>query len=48
MRANMHIVANLYQVIELDTSGDDGIAQRAAVYTGIGTNFDIIAYQYAP
>ena len=35
-------MANLDQVIEFDTVFNHGVLQRAAVDTGIGTNFNII------
>ena len=38
-----HVVANLYQIVELDTVFEHRVLQGAAVDAGIGANFDIIA-----
>ena len=43
MRANLDVMANLDQVVELDTIGDQRILQRATVDASVGTNFDVMA-----
>jgi hypothetical protein len=43
VRANMHVVADLYQVVEFDAVLDHSVIQRATVNAGIGTNLNIIA-----
>lgn len=43
MRTDMHVVSNLYQVVELDAVFNHGVLQRAPVNAGVGTNFNIIA-----
>ena len=41
--ANVDVVANLNQVVELDAIFNDGVLQSTSVDAGIGTNFNIIA-----
>ena len=43
VRANMHVVANLYQIVEFDAVLDHSVIQRATVNAGIGADFDIMA-----
>src|SRR6218665_1007092 len=41
--ADAHVVADLYQVVELDAVFDHGVLQRAAVYAGVGADLYIVA-----
>src|ERR1035437_8791952 len=41
--ANMHVMADLDQVVELDPIFNHGVLERAPVDAGIGANLDIIA-----
>ena len=43
VRTDVHVVADLDQVVEFDAVLDHGVIQRAAVNAGIGANLDIIA-----
>ena len=43
MSANVRVVANLDEVVELDAVFNDGVVQRATVNAGVGADFDIIA-----
>ena len=43
MRAYMHVMTDLNQVVELDAIFKHGVLQRTAVYAGVGTDLDIIA-----
>ncbi len=46
MCPNVAIVSNLNLVVEFNTLFNHGIAQGSAVYTGIGTNLDIVTDYY--
>ena len=48
MRADTHVVRNLYLVIQLHVFFDHGIVQRTAVYGRIGTDLDMVANDHAP
>mmetsp|Transcript_13957 Transcript_13957/g.38065 ORF Transcript_13957/g.38065 Transcript_13957/m.38065 type:complete len:520 (-) Transcript_13957:4331-5890(-) len=41
--ADVHVMGNLDEVVELDAVLDDGVAQRPTVDAGVGTNLDIVA-----
>src|SRR6218665_3235228 len=41
--ADAHVLADLYQVGELDAVFDHGVLQRAAVYAGVGADLYIVA-----
>lgn len=41
--ANVHVVADLYEVVELDTVFNDRVLQCTTVNAGVGTDFDIVA-----
>ena len=41
--SNMDVMADLYQVVELDAVLDDGIVQRTTVDAGIGADLNIVA-----
>src|SRR5690606_19841555 len=43
VRADTDVVADLDKVVDLDAVLDDGVAQRAAIDAGIGTELDIVA-----
>ena len=42
MSPHMHVMSNLDQVVELDAVLDHGIAQRATVHAGVGTDFNVV------
>src|SRR5512140_672079 len=46
MRADAHVVSDLDQIVQLDPVLDDGVVQRAAVYAGVGADFDIVADEH--
>lgn len=43
MLTDLHVVADLYLVVDLDAVGNHGVAQRSTIDAGIGANFHIIA-----
>ena len=43
MDSDLHVVADLYLVVEFDAIADHRVAQGAAIDGGSGANFDIIA-----
>ena len=47
MRADMHVVANLYLVVQTHVFFQHRVFQRAAVDAGIGADFAVIANQHA-
>ena len=40
--SNVHVMANLDQVIELDAVFNHSVCQRTTVYAGVGANLDIV------
>src|SRR5256885_13879097 len=47
MLADVHVVTDLDQVVELDPVLDHRVVQRSAVYAGIGADFHIVADPHA-
>ncbi len=43
MCTNLHVVADLHQVVQLDPIGNHCVLQGAAVNAGVGADFDIVA-----
>ena len=41
--ANVHVVANLNEVVEFDAIFNDGVLQGTPVNAGVGANFNIVA-----
>ena len=48
MRADLDVVTNLHEVVELDPVFDHGVFQRPAVDAGVGANFNIVANAHGP
>ena len=46
--ANLDIVCDLNQIIDLGSLSDFGRTESAAVYGGVGADFDIVAYFNPP
>ena len=47
MGADVNVVSDLNQVVELDALFNHGVRQGAAVYAGVGTDLDIVANTHA-
>jgi hypothetical protein len=43
----LHVVSDLYLVVELDAVADHGIAQRTAIDRGAGTDLDVVTDDHA-
>ena len=41
--ADVHVVANLDQVVQLDAVFNHGVVQRTAIDAGVGSDLDIVA-----
>src|SRR5258708_24693109 len=46
MRSDLHVVADMHQIVELDAFRDARVVQRAAVDGGVRADLDIVANFY--
>ena len=46
MRAYVHVVRNLHEIVELDAILNHSVIQRPAVNAGIGANFNVVTNAY--
>jgi hypothetical protein len=41
--ADLHVVRDLHEVVDLRPLADDGVARRAAVHRGVGADLDVVS-----